>query len=193
MTDTIYNAIISVLFDMNNCTLRQSSLIPGWLSQGGGKAHPESSEISETLRKTIRGGDHVIRYSIGDDGQYDGTYDLEDSLNVCQFPHKPTVVDYSPKIKAKAEKDDEERESLLRSLGSRPTVTFPAVSASDFAGLLEDLYNADTMPRKADMLEMWSAFFHDDMRETLKKLAEAIRKNDRETARRLIATIRVAS
>ena len=103
MTDTIYNAIIAVLFDMNNCTLRQSSLIPGWLSQGGEKAHPESSEISETLRKTILGGDQVIRYNIGDDGQYDGTYDLEDSLNVCQFPHKPTVVGYSPKIKAKAE------------------------------------------------------------------------------------------
>ncbi len=188
MTDTIYNAIIAVLFDMNNCTLRQSSLIPGWLSQGGGKAHPESSEISETLRKTIRGGDQVIRYNIGDDGQYGGTYDLEDSLNVCQFPHKPTVVDYSPRIKAKAE-DDREREALLQSLGSRPTTALPVVSASDFAGLLEDLHNANTMLKKADMLEIWSRFFSDDMRTKLLKLAEALRSNDDETARRLISAI----
>ena len=129
----------------------------------------------------------MIRYEIGTDGQYGGTYDLEDSLNVCQFQCRPSVVDYSSEINA--EKDNGEREALLQSLGSRPTSSFPAVSASDFAGLLQDLHNANTMLGKAEMLETWSGFFHDNLRDLLVELAEAIRAKDEATARRLISAI----
>lgn len=129
----------------------------------------------------------MIRYEIGDDGQYGGTYDLEDSLSVCRFQCSPSVVDCS--FFDKEDDEDDEREALLQSLGSRPTTAFPIVSASDFAGMLVDLNNAKTMLEKADMLEAWSAFFHDDMRGKLQQLAEAIRAKDEATARRLISAI----
>ena len=90
-----------------------------------------------------------------------GTYDLEDSMWVPQFRQKPTIVELEVEL---AEEDEvmpvqtqaeaEEREMLLRKLGSRPTAFPKAIGAGDFAGMLDDLKDARTMQAKAEVLTM---------------------------------------
>lgn len=125
-----------------------------------------------------------------------GTYDLEDSMQVPRFWQQPTIVELGVELTEEDEAmpvqtqaDAEEREMLLRKLGSRPTAFPKAIGAGDFAGMLDDLKDARTMQAKAEVLTMWSAFFHGTMGDALNELAEAILNGDETTARSLIARI----
>jgi len=125
-----------------------------------------------------------------------GTYALEDSLRVPMFGQKPTIVELKvePADECEVEntetqEDAEEREMLLRKLGSRPTAFPKAIGAGDFAGMIDDLKSARTMQAKAEVLSVWSEFFHGTMKDAMNELAEAILTGDEETARSLIARI----
>lgn len=127
-----------------------------------------------------------------------GTYAIEDSLNVPHFRQRPTIVELKFEAEqlndveveqTETQEEAEEREMLLRKLGSRPTSCPKAIGASDFAGMLQDLHAANTPKAKAEVLTIWSDFFYDEMKDILVELAEATLKGDVNTARSLIARI----
>lgn len=126
-----------------------------------------------------------------------GYYDFEDSLRIPQFRQRPTIVECGVELadgEAEVEmletrEEAEEREMLLRKLGSRPTSFPKAIGAGDFAGMIEDLKDARTMQAKAEVLNTWSEFFHGSMQTAMTELAEAILNGDEANARRLIARI----
>lgn len=125
-----------------------------------------------------------------------GEYSFEDSLKVPHFRQQPTIVELDVELAEEDEgkleqfnSDEEERETLLRRLGSRPTAFPKAIGAGDFAGMLDDLREARTMQAKAEVLNVWSEFFHGSMGDAMSELAEAILNGDETTARSLIARI----
>lgn len=125
-----------------------------------------------------------------------GTYGFEDTLKVPMFRFKPTFVECEclvdeEELQTTEMSQDEkfERELLLRRLGSTPTNCPRTIGAADFAGMLDDLRNAETTEEKVLTLHTWAEFFQGTLREEMLELASALESKDESEVRRLIARI----
>jgi hypothetical protein len=122
-----------------------------------------------------------------------GTYDFEDTRLAENFGGHMSIHDIKDLIdeaEDNADIENAERERLEALLGDKPACIATQADALDFAAFLSDLTSAKNLEEKIEVVELYSQMSL--LSGKLKKLAEALRREDHDAARAIVHEIYAA-